>query len=437
MYRNVLIQALLALAALAGTAQAAGKNNPLPEPLNLSFALSKADERHPALARSKAGIDIATANRDKLTAKSGFSVSLNGRLRWVDPASESPYTGSTDNALTLKASTDLYDFGRTSNRLAASESLLQSAGLLYKDRFAHQRLAIMQAYFNVRLADLEYIRDNQAMASFYVSYDRMRDRHKTGQVSDVELVKAEKNYQRARAVRYASDVRRRLARQILANLLNLPDTLSSNLDEPALPVLKRKLPSLEKLKQQVLAKNPMLKAYRLQAKAAEQKLRAAQAGGRPVIRAELETSRYSRPLGSNDDFRASITFDIPVFTNGRVQAQVSLERARLRQARARVRELELRLTREVLDTWNRMYILKARMQEMQALLDYRELALDRSRALYEMNARTTLGMSMVNYSDARLKATQVKYQLALMWEKMHALAGMPVYAAAPATRKTR
>jgi hypothetical protein len=65
---------------------------------------------------------------------------------------------------------------------------------------------------------------------------------------------------------------------------------------------------------------------------------------------------------------------------------------------------------------------------MRALLDYRDLYLDRSRALYEMEVKTDLGDSMVEVSEARLKFAKVKFNTALTWARLDALIGNEVYA---------
>ena len=55
--------------------------------------------------------------------------------------------------------------------------------------------------------------------------------------------------------------------------------------------------------------------------------------------------------------------------------------------------------------------------------DYRDLYLDRSRARYELDLQTDLGDAMVRFSDARLQAARVKYQLELAWEQLDAITG--------------
>ncbi len=414
----------LALAGPAGLQAAGGRQ--LPDPLTLHQALALADAAHPDLRDGRLAVDRARAERDAIRADSGFGVSLEGRLRWVDPAPGSIYRQRDDHQLGLLVSTRLFDFGRTRHALAASVSDLRGARYLLRDIQAWRRIAIMEAYFNVILADLAYIRDNEAMATDYVTFDKLRDRNKLGQVSDIELARAESEYMASRTRRYASDVRRRAMRQRLANLLNYPGQLTSNLARPRLR-LRRKLPSIEELKKLALANNPRLKGLRLQVAAARERMLAARAGRRPIIRGELEAAAYSRATSYRDQVRAGITIEIPIFTNGRVKARVAQQRVALDKALAAYRRMELRLHQDITETWNQIYVLKARIQQMRTLIDYRDLDLDRARALYQMDAKTTLGDSMVKFSDARYQLARARYQLALMWARLDALTGRPVY----------
>ena len=428
--RGIVVLCLLVVAPIVSAAQ---KSFTLPEPLTLPKALELASRFHPDVRKGQLAVDAARADRNAVKADSGFGVSLKGRVRWVEPSPASAYPDHDDHHAGLFVTSRLYDFGRTRHNLAAADTGLKGARWLFRDIMAFRRIAIMEAYFNVILADLAYVRDNEAMATAFVSFDRAKDRNKLGQVSDIDLAKAESEYQSSRRKRYASDVRRRAMRQRLANLLNYPNQLTSNLASPRLPMLKRKLPDVDKLKKIAMQNNPRLRGLRLQMQAAHQRVLAARAESRPIIRGQLEASSYTRDFGSRDRYRAGITFEVPIFTNGRVKALVAKRRAEHGRASAAYRAMELRLHREIIETWNAIYVLKAQITEMLSLMEYRDLNLDRSRALYELDARTTLGDAMVRFSDARFKMARTRFQLALMWVKLDALLGKPVYPVSAAT----
>jgi outer membrane protein TolC len=399
----------------------------LPEPLTLEAALSLADQSYPDVAQAQAALDQARADRDAVKAGNSIQASIEGRLRWVEPSPVAPNQTHNDNHVGLYITKRLYDFGRTKSRLGAARDEVDSQQLLYADARAQHRLDVMGAYFDVLLADLMYARDNEAMAVAYVSFDRMRDRRKQGEVSDIDVLKAEQEYQQARRKRYASDVRRRASRSRLANLLNRPGMLPSTLVKPDLPDLKRKLPDVEQLERQALDHNPALKSLRARIKAAQQRVQAARAGNYPVIDGELETSAYNRELGSTDRVRAGILFRMPLFTGGAVSAAVARQQAALRQVRAELARKEMDVRQAVLEAWQHVYVLHAQQDAARVNADYRDLYLDRSRALYELDVNTDLGDSMVEYTAAQLYNARTRYQLALTLARLNALTGKPVW----------
>lgn len=401
----------------------------LPDPLTLEFALSRVDTEHPDVIRAQADVDIARAMEQRAESDLGIQSTLLGRLRYIEPSDAAPTNQHDDNEISLLVRKRLYDFGKSDASIASAKSSLKSQEWLYTSSRNQRRIDIMQGFFDVIIADLEYARDNEAMATAYVSYDRARDRNKLGQISDIQFMEAEYQYQQARNVRYASDVRRRVKRSALANLLNAPGELPANLVSPELPVIERKLPEVEGFLAQARQQNPRLQAIREEVEAAQQRLQAARAGSKPVIHAELEAAEYSRELGSRDRYRAGISIQVPLSNGGAVDAEIAQQRAAWLKSQANLRKAEMDVEQRVLEIWQAIYVLRASVEKSRVYRDYRDLYLDRSRGLYELDVKTDLGDAMVQFSDARYQTYKAMFDLALAWEKMDALTG---YAATPA-----
>ncbi len=434
-YSRAITTAFL-LASVAGVAAAAESAAPqsLPNPLTLQAALSMADGAYPDLEKARADLKQAEAERDSASADDGIQASVQGRLRWVEPASVAPRQQHDDNHIGLYLTKRLYDFGRTESRLGAAESDVRSRELMYTDVRARHRLAVMAAYFDVLLADLAYARDNEAMAVAYVSYDRMKDRRSQGEVSDIDVLQAQDEYQKARSKRYASDVQRRATRARLALLLNRPGQLPDTLVKPTL-ALNRKLPDVDKLQAEALKNNPRIQALKAQLEAARQRIDEARAGNRPVIDGEVETSAYSRELGSSDRVRAGITFKMPLYTSGAVDAAIGRAQAGFQRAQAQLAAAEMDVRQAVLDNWQAVYVLNAKRDQARVASDYRDLYLDRSRALYELDIKTDLGDAMVEFSGVQWQKAQADYDMALALARLDALRGKPVTALMPAAAK--
>jgi len=230
-------------------------------------------------------------------------------------------------------------------------------------------------------------------------------------------------YQRVRHQRLQSQNQQRATRSRLALALNRPTDLPAELVMPPLPAVERELPDVELMQERALQHNPRLQALRAQAEAARQRVHAARAGARPTLRGAVEAYDYSRQLGRDDTFRAGLHLDVPLFTGGAVDAAVAKEQADVYRTQAELAQLEHEIRQTVLDTWLELEELRIRLQGVRALGSFRELYLDRSRALYEMEVKTDLGDSMVKLSDAQLQELQAKFDIELAWARMDALTG--------------
>ena len=81
----------------AVAAEPAPQSQSLPDPLTLDAALSLSDARYPALEQAQADVRQAEADRDSISAGNGIQASLQGRLRWIEPASVAPNQQHDDN----------------------------------------------------------------------------------------------------------------------------------------------------------------------------------------------------------------------------------------------------------------------------------------------------------------------------------------------------
>lgn len=417
-------------------AMAADAAAPLPEPLTLEYALSLAAEPHPALAISHAGVDASRAALAAAEARTDVSVTAEARARWIEPPDIAPERERDDHKASLFVRKNLYDFGRTSAFRAAAEAGVARAESLYQDALTQRRIDIMARFFDVVLADLEFSREDEAMAVVYVTLDRLRQRHELKQISDVDLLAAEAEYQNVRRSRYAAEGRQRLTRAALADALNRPGSLSSDLKRPDLAaVVSRALPEVEVLQEAASARNPVLVGLRHAVRAAEERVLAARADRRPRLVGELEASQYSRELASNDEWRAGVVLEIPLYTGGLVDSAVGQRQAELYETRSRLREAQMQLRHAVLELWLQLQTLKVQREAAGVGRDYRELYLDRSRALYELEVNADLGDAMVRLTEAELAEVDTEFQTALAWARLDALTGGPV--AEQAAQETR
>lgn len=397
-----------------------------PEPLSLDFVLARVDQTHPDLQLAEVAVRQARAVQLQAESNYGLRSSLLARLRWIEPSPLAHDPSRQDHRLRLQVSKRLYDFGRTAALEAAAGADLAAQRQRYRDALNQYRLAVMAAYFDVLLVDLEVIRDTEAMSIGYVNFDRAQARNELGQLSDIELLRFESIYQLTRARQYASSTRQRTARQRLANLINRSDKLPAELAVPPLPDVRRDIPDVETWFAGAEAANPELIALQGAVQSARERLSAAQAGRHPVLNGQAEVSAYSRDSGGNDPWRVGISLDVPLITGGETRAQTALRRAELQAARAQLERRRREIREAVLDSWSVLHSLRARRQELAVQAEYRDLYLDRSRALYELEVKSDLGDAMTQTSDVRLQQARVDYEITLAWARVRALLGQDV-----------
>ena len=398
---------------------------PLPEPLTLQDALLMAGDSHPLMAASRAQLEGVEASAAQTFAEDDVDIGaiLEGRV--IQPSDYALDKSHNDSTASLYARKRLYDFGRTDAREAAAESSVTGGKLRFTADMTRYRINIMQAFFSVLLADLEYARDNEAMAVAYVEADRLRDRNELGQTSDVQLLEQENTYQELRMQRLRSQASQRSSRARLAQLLDHPDDLPATLAAPDLAANDRPLPEYDYLVAAALAHNPRVLSLKADLEAARLRIKAERAGSRPVLSGSVSSMASHRDLSSRNPFEAELRLDIPLYRGDRVDAGVARAQADMHSVAASLQQLEYDLRQDLLDLWLNIQTLLAQREQVKVSHDYRSLDFDRAQALYELQVKTDFGESLVGQSKAALLAARTEYALALDWARLSALTGQP------------
>lgn len=310
------LTALLALFVL-GSASA----DDLPDPLGLEPALALA-KAHPRLENTQASTRF--------------------------PRRPTLYLGCHDLAFA-----GARDGGRNRNQAWSSPLITATAA---------QQLEVMQRFFDARLADLSFARDNEAMAVAFVQLDRARARAELGQFSPLRVAELDAEYQRIRRQRAASEAAQRLTRSLLAQALGHADSLPSKLQAPPPPAADQQRPALEAVIGTARQANPQ-------------------------IRALAKTLQDDPPA----------------------QALLDME-----------------IRQQALELLTRLELLALIAEQTAIEADWRDLKLDESRTLYELEARADLGFSMSQQTRARRDQEQVALCRTLTLAELQALQGQPL-----------
>jgi len=406
--------ALLPLLCLCLTSWAAS-------PLTLTQALARADEPTPELRLAEARRALAEAEIQAAGVPLGARLEGRARARWIEPPAAFAYLGREDHALQLALTRTLTDFGTARRDRARAGALADAARWDWMGVRQARRYAILDRFFDVVLADLDYAYRNEAMSIAYVRFDRLRDRARLGQRSELDLLAAEARYLETRRAVYAAQARQRSTRARLALALNRPGELPDVVVPPEPGAMMRPVPDWEAIQGYLEEGNPRLLAARARVEAARAAL--ARVGARPRLAVEAVTGAYSRSSPGNGPWQAGLTLTWPLLTGGAVAAERARARAELLAAEADLEAVRREEEQAALEDWLALEALRAAWDEAEARLAYRELYLDRARLRYEQEVESDLGDAMVELTAAQLARHQVAYDYARAHARLLARTG--------------
>ncbi|TNG01293.1 MAG: TolC family protein [Gammaproteobacteria bacterium] len=400
----------------------------LPDPMSLQQALGLIDNTHPDLAIEKLGIERAEADLKFEQSQTALSITADARLRWVeqDSTREQIDPGHEDHRLALSLTKRLYDSGYSDHLETAASLDVDARTLDYMSAKDSHVIAVMQHFFDVILADLESARDTEHMSVMFVRLDRARDRHELGQLSDLELLEWQSRYQDSRQKAYESDGRARRSRAALALILNRPGQQPSQLAMPEFQLEGLQLPEVDELIQRVLSGNRNLLAQEKIIEASRSRVAAARVRYGPRVHGSIVRAEESRTTTSADKWRVGVELEVPLYDGGRSETALLKAQTELTQALFEQRKTEFQLRGLVRDLWEEVRVLRAEYDASKAFSEYRELSMDRSRSLYEMEVKTDLGFAMVDISKSRLRTATQRFRMVLALAKLNAMAGLPV-----------
>ncbi|MFP5403349.1 MAG: TolC family protein [Gammaproteobacteria bacterium] len=391
------------------------------ERLTLDEALATVTAAHPERRIAESELAIARADREQAASRQDFSLFLDGSLR---RGKRPDGDWKPDNSARIVARKPLFDFGRTGQALEAADQDIAARQAELFNVEGLRRIDIMARFFDVLVADQQYVADNEFMTVAFLDWDKARERFELGIGNRPDLLKLEAHYQDWRERRNASAQRMRSAREKLANALYRPGKLPTQLVPPALEGNARPVPEYDSLLAWVMEKNPRVQALQAQVAAADARLASIRAERNPVLDAEVVGGGYSREASTRDDVSVGLVFNIPLYQGGRVDARIARELALKERRSAELEKLKLDLAEAVLATLQEIEWLRSSARgAAEKQVEYRDWALERARAEYELEMKTNLGTSMAETQAAALRRKQVEYRLALALARLEALSG--------------
>lgn len=396
----------------------------LPDPLSLQQAMQMAnDMQHYQILEAQADMAGALSRLEQAESTMGFRAQLELEAAYIEPSRIALDQSQNDGRASLRLIKPVYDFAGSDEKVLAAT--IEQAALQQHMQYIilQRKIDIARQFFEVILADLKYAWDNEAMAIAFVQFDAAKDRYALAQLSDVDMLESENDYMSILHERSLSEMTQRHSRAVLAELLNTPSQLPSNLNRPVFNDSISSLPEYPILLDTVMQKNPLIKLNEKQLEAANQRVVAESQQLNPRLDAELEVSEYARLQGSNDEWRAQFNLVIPLYENASIKSAIAKARADWLKQRSVLLNIKMQVRRQVLSLWQAINVLSKRREQLKTSQEFWELNLDKSRALYEMEVKTDLGNSMVAISELQYKQAKNEFELTLAWMQLRLLTG--------------
>ncbi len=398
----------------------------LPDPLSLSYALNLASTPSDyQLLQAQAAIESAQYRLQTQQAETGLQAQLELEAAYVGPSDIAFDQTSNDSLAILRINKSLYDFSGSTQRIEAASIEHKAVQQNMQSVIAHRQLEIARQFFAVILADLKYAWDNEAMAIAFVRFDAKKDRYALAQISELDFLDAENSYLNSLYQRTQSESAQRHSRALLAEMLNTPEQLPSNLRHPELTFPQQVLPDFSDLLQRLHEQNPQIRLAQQQLVAAQQRLSAEHRQFYPSLDGELTVMEHAREKGSSDDWRAQINMVFPLYENNSMKARAAQARAELLSQQAMFQETKSKVRQQALAQWQAINVLTQRRQQLKTTQALRELRLDKSRALYEMEVSTDFGEALVAISEMQYQIAKNEFELMLAWMQLRMLMGEP------------
>ncbi len=395
----------------------------MPEPLTLEAALGTASNpNHFEIALINEKINEMQALVGVEESDAGFRVDLKGRLRQVGPSDAGNPEETGDSAAHLLFSKPLYDFGIADGRMGALNFEKQVLMIERQLAIEQRRLLIMEKYFDVLNADNEFISENESLAIGFIRFDRARENLQMGLSSEIDVSRLQSEYERIRQRRYLAENQQRLTRMILAETMGYPQHLPSVLEAPEVDIERPLIDDVEALTESALTHSSEAKLLNAKIRMAEYAIQQAGNIDSPRLDLELELSSYERETRTRDDWRATIYFDVPLYSETR-SSRLTVAQTRQQQSLAEVLKYRSQIRFKVLQLWQGIQQNRLISEGTTIEQSYRDLYLDRSRAEYELEFKSDLGDAMVQFSRARTERLKALYAFELDYNRLLTLVG--------------
>ncbi|MCB2184898.1 MAG: TolC family protein [Deltaproteobacteria bacterium] len=439
MKRSLATSLIWALVALAGPGAAAWAGPTLPPPprFTLEQLVDLALERSPSLGVERGRVEASAAQVTQ--ARAGYLPQLNARLGYDRVYSNRQSTfyrtttsltsGSSGGAQddyqsSVSLTQNLYDFGRTSGRLAQSrhnleisrKGLVATAADLVRD--------VKAGYFEV-LKQEELVQvEEENLTSQEKHLEQAEALFRQGLRPKIDVTKGQSEVSKARLTLLQTRYDLRRARVDLERLLGGPPapggyTLAPAGPSPSLP------DQVEPLVARALILRPEVAQQRAQIAASLAGLRAAQGGHWPNLNAVGNYGYEGSEFPLSEGWTAGVVLSWDFFTGLRTTGEVDQAKAVINQAASSLQLQDLVVTEEVTKAYLALHEADQAIVTARVGLAQAQENLNQAQGRYQAGVGDSLEFNdaQVLYTQAKSALVQASYILLQAWAELERSVG--------------
>ena len=389
-------------------------------PLTLKQAIDIAKNNNLSLKKELIKIDDRKIDLDSLNGKYDLSAKIDLKLAKRDEFNDRV----NDSNAFLHLTKVLYD---ENNEIAidSKQSSVQDQEFLFKLFQQQHDIKVMDAFYNVILADLKHETILQLLAHAAVRGNRTQEAFDINEASEEELLAKQAKTQ-IEAVKWVeSESNQIITRAKLASLLNLPyEKRPDVLKRPRYKdIVEKDLEDFGIWNDKVKKNNPTLKNLERQLSDLNSQYSLENSNHEITITSTARIGEQGYQRDKNGELRFGVGLSMPLGDSSSQSSKLSKLRNEINNQKLAIEIHKQNLTNEALELWSKLKTLKRQNNTLKILINSKDLSLELARAEYEMLMKTDIGMAMIEVTDAEWQMAKNEFDFVLTLTKLKQLAG--------------
>lgn len=308
----------------------------------------------------------------------------------------------------------LYDFGSRSAGLELSRQLLTATSASQDSTVQAVFLEAVRAYYQQQATLAALVATKESERAAHESFLAADARYRAGSATPADKLQAQTAYAQATLNHITAEGNFKNAQGTLAATLGLDANKIVTLEAANSATIPNDFEGdINKLIELAKTMRPDLQAASAQVKAAQSRVDAARAAGRPSISAFASTSRnYSDGFNSNASV-VGVNLTVPIFSGFSTTYKVRVAEAQLDSSATQIEQLKLKVALDVWTAYQNLTTATQAMRSTEVLLSSAEQSERVALGRYQSGVGNML--DVLNAQSALASARQQRVQSALNW----------------------